>query len=164
MSISYRPAKLLQQIAPATKIRRLVTGKLTLNKAVLAVISDADFISKTTILDTALKVIRFYKAKFKDQKAEGLSIKDASAEAINEKKLMVSRVENSILYQVSQEIGDTYRGEFYIWTPSTAAEPDEEHMLNYAKKFQIGDGEMPGERYGCQCGMDILVNEDKLSL
>ncbi len=77
---------------------------------------------------------------------------------------MVSRVKSAILNQVSKDIKEKYRGEAYIWLPSTATVPDEKHALNYGGIFQIGKGEMPGERWGCQCGMQILVNDSKLEL
>lgn len=68
------------------------------------------------------------------------------------------------MFQVAGEIKDRYEGEFYIWLPSDAEEPDPEHQLNYGKKFQVGEGEMPGDRFGCRCGMEILVPETKLDL
>ncbi len=104
-----------------------------------------------------MRVIRHYKAKVKET---GESAKDV----LGEKNLMVSRVQNAIVQEVSQEIKDTYRGEAYIWLPSTAAVPDETHQQNYGLIFVIGKGEQPGERFGCQCGMEILVKERTLAL
>jgi hypothetical protein len=157
MAIIVDPKKILSRIAPKTKIKRLLTRNLTVNKAVLSFLSDADFISKTDIAKTALKVIRQYKdtARQNDE-----TLKEVSGD----KKLLVARVQNAIVQQVSNEIRDTYRGEAYRWLPSDANEPDPEHQLNYGKVFYVCEGEMPGDRYGCRCGMELLVPEKKLSL
>ncbi len=42
--------------------------------------------------------------------------------------------------------------------------PDAEHKKKYGKRYQLGKGEKPGDRYGCKCGMDIHVKESKLVL
>jgi hypothetical protein len=76
----------------------------------------------------------------------------------------VARVQNAVVYEIAQDIKDQYRGEFYEWLPSDAETPDPIHQLNYGKKFQMGKGEMPGDRYGCRCGMNVLVSESTLSL
>ncbi len=83
---------------------------------------------------------------------------------MNDKKLLVNRVQNSMVKQIAVSIKEEYLGEFYIWLPSDAMEPDPEHQLKYGKRFQIGKGEMPGDRDGCKCGMDILVKEKELEL
>ncbi len=154
--IKYLPSEVLKKIAPKNKVEKLLTGNLTLNKAVLSMLTDADFISKESVEKTALKTIKGYKERVK----EG----DSKSEAVNDKKLLVNRVQNEILFQVSDEIEDQYRGEYYRWLPSDADEPDPIHQLKYGKKYQIGRGEMPGDRYGCKCGMLILVKESKLKL
>lgn len=100
---------------------------------------------------------RFYKNRYKEN---DLSRK----EVLGDKKLLVSRVQNAILNEVSKEIKQTYRGEFYEWLPSEAENPDPDHEKNYGKIFQVGVGEMPGERFGCKCGMRILVKEDTLGI
>jgi hypothetical protein len=164
VTIKYKPANLLKKIAPTNKIEKLCKGDLTLNKAALSMFNDIDFISKKNMKLSALNAIKKYKDKYDVKRDEGLSITDAKDVALNEKKLLVDRVQNAVLHEVSEKIGDKYAGEFYEWLPSTAIEPDEKHMLNYGKVFQIGKGEMPGERWGCQCGMEILVPEKKLEL
>lgn len=165
MPIKYDPREFLKKIAPESKIEKLVTKKLTLNRAALSILQGgADFISKPTLQRTALRVIKDYKSKYDDLKDEGASSSDAKEEAVNENKLLVSRVENSIVKQVAGEIKDQYRGEYYTWLPSDAETPDPIHQLNYGRKFQIGKGEMPGDRDGCMCGMKILVDEDNLEL
>lgn len=85
-------------------------------------------------------------------------------EIIDNPKQLIQRVQNNIVNQIAGEIKDAYRGEYYKWLPSDAAEPDPIHQLKYGKRYQVGKGEMPGDRYGCRCGMFILVKETKLKL
>lgn len=164
MSIKYLPNEILRKIAPARKIEKLVTQRLTLNKAVLSFLDDADFISKKTVERTALKTIKQYRERFENEKDGGSTPTEAKEDALADKKLLVNRVQNTVITQIADEIQDQYRGEFYKWLPSDASEPDPLHQLNYGKKFQIGKGEMPGDRDGCRCGMLILVKESKLEL
>jgi uncharacterized protein YunC (DUF1805 family) len=47
--------------------------------------------------------------------------------------------------------------------------PDSQHQLLYGKKFKVGtgdkEGNMPGERWGCMCGMKILdVDENSYGI
>lgn len=162
--IRYLPNELLRKIAPAKKIEKLVSGRLTLNRAVLSFLNDVDFISKQSVERTALKTIKEYKQRFQEEKKDGVPTSEAKDDALNDKKLLVNRVQNTVVNQIAGEIKDQYRGEFYKWLPSDASEPDPLHQLNYGKKFQLGKGEMPGDRYGCRCGMQILVSESKLDL
>lgn len=165
MTIKYEPREFLKKIAPRRKVEKLITRKLTLNRAALSLLEGGrDFISKPTLEKTALKVIKGYKQKYQDLRKDGEKVADALDQATHENQLLINRVQNSIVNQVAQEIRDRYRGEYYIWLPSDAEEPNPLHQLNYGKRFQIGVGEMPGERSGCRCGMEILVNEDQLEL
>lgn len=79
-------------------------------------------------------------------------------------KQAIQRIQNNAVFEIAQSIKENYSGESYEWLPSDADEPDPEHQLNYGKIFQVGVGEMPGDRYGCKCGMNILVKETKLTL
>lgn len=164
MSIRYLPTELLKKIAPKKAIEKLVTNKLTLNRAALSMVSKATVISKKNVETVALKVIKSYKASFKDEVADGASAAEATEEALNDRKLLTQRVQNNVIFQIKEEIADQYSGEYYEWLPSDAETPDALHQLNYGETFQIGVGEMPGDRYGCRCGMNILVPDKKLSL
>ena len=161
MSIVYDPTKLLKKIAPESKIEKLLTKNLTLKKAALSFIDDIDFLNKKNVTATALKVVKSYKARLKEDEGSKKELKD---EIKADPALLIQRVQNEVLLQVKEGIKEKYSGEFYIWLPSDADEPDPEHQLNYGKKFQIGDGEMPQDRYGCRCGMEILVDEKTLEL
>lgn len=157
MSIVYDPKKMLKKIAPESKIKKLVSSKASLNKTALSFVDDIDFISKKNIATTALKVMKSYKERIKNGTDTKSEIKDDPA-------LLINRVQNEVVFQVSEGIRENYSGEYYVWLPSDAEEPDPEHQLNYGKTFKIGDGEMPGERYGCRCGMEILVKQTELEL
>jgi hypothetical protein len=157
MSIKYEPSKLIRKIAPRAKVAKLVTSRLTLKKAALSFVSEFDFLDKGSIARVALKAIKSYKTRVKEDP-------DLRADLVDDPALLVQRVQNEVVTQIAGEIRDNYAGEFYIWLPSSAEEPDPEHQLNYGQKFQVGDGEQPGDRYGCQCGMEILVDGSTLEL
>ena len=66
--------------------------------------------------------------------------KVTKADILKDPKLLIQRVQNELVFQISNEIKGKYNGEFYEWLPSDASEPDPEHQLNYGKVFQIGSG------------------------
>jgi gas vesicle protein len=155
--IIYDPSKLLSQIAPKKKIKRLLSESISLKKTALSFVDDVDFISKRSVSSVALKTIKAYKKRIKDDPKAREEIKANPA-------LLIQRVQNEVIWQIKEEIKDKYRGETYRWLPSDADEPDPEHQLNYGKVFQVGVGEMPGDRIGCRCGMEILTDDKELDL
>lgn len=155
--IKYEPSKLLKKIAPQKKIERLLKSNLSLKKAALSFVSDFDFLDEKSISRVALKTIKGYKARVKEDP-------DIKEDILSDPAQLVQRVQNEVVLQIADEIKDKYAGEFYVWLPSDADEPDPEHQLNYGKTFQVGDGEMPGDRFGCRCGMEILVDDNALNL
>ena len=157
MAIIYDPNKMLAKAAPPAKIKKMVRGNMTLNKAALNFVDSFDFIDKKAVSTVALKTIKAYKARVKDESIEASDLKKDPAQ-------LIQRVQNAVIYQVATEIKTQYKGEQYEWLPSDAEEPDPEHQLNYGKIFVVGEQEDPGERYGCRCGMRILVNETELKL
>lgn len=157
MSIKYDPSKLLRKIAPEKKIKEMVSQKLTLKKTALTFISRIDFLSKESIVNVALKTIQGYRERVKDDPT-------VKKDLVEDPAQLIQRVQNEVILQVASGIKDTYHGESYKWLPSDADEPDPEHQLNYGEIFQIGVGEMPGDRFGCRCGMEILVNETQLAI
>lgn len=158
------PNEFLKRMASKKAIARLVSKDLTVNRAALSMLSESTFLTRGTLEDIALRIIKKYKRAYKAEIEEGASKSQALDDAMNDRKLVVQRVQNSIVHEVSEEVRDQYRGEYYEWLPSDADNPDPLHQLNYGKRFQIGRGEMPGERYGCRCGMHILVDETRLEL
>lgn len=157
MSIKYEPSKLIPKIAPKKKIENLVSSRLSLKKAALNFVEAFDFLDKKAVERVALKTLKGYKKRVKESP-------DLKGDLIEDPRQLVQRVQNEVLLQVSGEIKGRYHGEFYRWLPSDADEARPEHQLNYGKTFQIGDGEMPGDAIGCRCGMEILVDEEKLDL
>lgn len=157
MTIKYDPSKILKKIAPGSKIEKLVSKRLSLKKAALAFTQAFDFLDPKAIERVALKTIKGYKQRVKDDP----ELKD---ELLADPRQLIQRVQNEVIFQIKDEIATKYAGEFYTWLPSDAEEPDPEHQLNYGKNFQVGDGEMPGDRIGCRCGMEILVDGSSLDL
>jgi hypothetical protein len=157
VAIVYDPKALLKKIAPEKKIKRLLSEGVTLKKAALSFVDDIEFVDRKAVTKIALKTIKEYKKRITLDD----TVKD---EILEDPKQLINRVQNVLLFQVSQEIASKYSGEKYEWLPSDAEEPDPEHQLKYGEIFTIGDGEMPGERIGCKCGMRILVNQTELEL
>lgn len=108
--------------------------------------------------------VKVIKLRPKDQ-TERIKEAEAKAEEIKKNpKQLIQRVQNEIIFQVKERIKEKYDGEKYEWLPSDADEPDPEHQLLYGTIRTVGVGEMPGDRYGCKCGMRILTDEEKLNL
>lgn len=168
MAIDYDPKELLKKIAPESKIKKLVSKRLTLKKAALNFVDSVDFIDKKSVSKIALKTIDSYQKRIANEQIEA-GLESGAGKALEkailaDPKQLIQRVQNEVIFQVSNSIKENYDGEQYEWLPSDAEEPDPEHQLNYGKVFTIGDGEMPGERIGCRCGMRILVKQSKLNL
>lgn len=166
--IKYDPLELLKRIAPKSKIKKLLSSRLTLKKAALSFVNDIEALSKESVRKVALKTIKSYQERRAREVVEaGLDPaagRELAKDITANPKLLIQRVQNEVIWQISQEIKTQYRGESYVWLPSDADEPDPEHQLNYGKTFIIGDGEMPGERIGCRCGMQIITDDTRLSL
>lgn len=164
MTITYYPTDVLKRIAPRDKIERLVKKDISINRAMLSVFDKADFINKERVTEAALSAIKKYEEKYGKLRREKVPKAEALSEAVNDSKLLVQRVENAVVNEIADSIRTAYDGEKYEWLPSDAEEPDPLHQLNYGKIFTVGDGEMPGDRYGCKCGMRILVKGSDLEL
>lgn len=171
LSIIYDPSKIIKKIAPEAKIKRLVSRNMGLKRSALSFVNDLDFIDKKAVARVAMKTVKGYKERIANatiaagfERSAGKAVKD---EIIDSPKQLVQRVQNEVLFQVKEEIKTKYRGEMARWLPSDAEEPDPEHQLNYGKTYVVGEGingEEPGDRYGCRCGVEILVNETELKL
>lgn len=168
MSIIYDPKQVLRKIAPEAKIKRMISSKVTLKKAALNFIDATEFIDKSAVSRIALKTIDSYQKRIANEQIEAGMDKAAGdaleKEILADPKQLIQRVQNEVIFQVSNAIKENYEGATYEWLPSDAEEPDPEHQLNYGKIFVIGEGEMPGERIGCRCGMNILVKQTQLKL
>jgi hypothetical protein len=168
LSIIYDPKKMLGKIAPEKKVKKLITKKVSLKKAALSFVDAIDFLDRKRVTEVALKTVRGYKERIAkavvDAGFDRSAGKEERSEILDDPKQLINRVQNEVVLQISEAIKDKYAGRTYTWLPSDAEEPDPEHQLNYGKRFVIGEGEMPGERYGCRCGMEIDGDEKQLSL
>jgi hypothetical protein len=162
MTIKYLPDKILKKYAPENKIKKMIDKKFNIKKKFLSIFDGVDFLDKKKITSTVLKAASFYKNKFDDLLGEGETKAIALEETLNESALLIQRVQNTVILQISESIKEDYQGEFYRWLPSDAETPDPIHQLNYGKTFQVGEGEFPGERYGCRCGAEILTNNSNM--
>lgn len=160
MSIKYLPDKLLAKIAPHTKIKKLLKANISLKKTALSFVNDIDFINKSDIEYTALKVIKSYKQRIRDSDDPDALEADLKKDPAQ----LIQRVQNEVIFQIATGIKEKYDGTTYTWLPSDADEPRPEHQLNYGKDFKIGDGDMPGDDYGCRCGMEIHAAGSSLEL
>jgi hypothetical protein len=157
--IKFLPNEFLKKYAPESKIKKLLTKNFSINKIMLNSLSDNEFINKKELSSVVLKAAKFYKKKTKELIKDGESNSMAKKEALNNHALITQRVQDTVVFSISDKIKEDYNGEFYIWLPSDAEEPDPLHQLNYGKKFQVGEGEQPCERFGCRCGMQILTGD-----
>jgi hypothetical protein len=64
--IKYDPAQLLRKIAPEKKVTKLVSKNAGLKKSALSFVDDIDFISRKEVTTVALKVLKNYKERIKD--------------------------------------------------------------------------------------------------
>lgn len=123
--------------------------------------SEIGLINKKKVLDVALKTIAGYQERV--EAAKSTEVRD---EILDDPKQLIQRVQNEFVFQTQKKIQAQYKGQKARWLPSSADEPDPEHQKNYGKEYIIGegiDGEEPGDRFGCKCGVEIL-NETSLEL
>lgn len=157
MTVIYNPSSLLDRLLPADS-SDLLTSELKFKQKFKKALLKQDFISGKDLNYTVNNTLRFYKHKIKRLKNEG--DRSFKKDALNNEKLLYTRLENLILESVHDDILENYEGEPFIWLPSSAENPDPEHALNYGKRYIIGKDEIPGDRWGCKCGMRILTKDD----
>lgn len=164
MTIKYEPKKILKKMASKANVEKLVTDNLTINRAVLNSLESSGVMGKKQLEFVGLNVIRDYRERADKLTEEGLTKGESREEVLENKKLLVQRVQNATVSEITKKVKTKYRGEYYIWLPSSAKVPDKKHMKKYGKRYQLGRGEAPGDRYGCKCGMEILVDAKRLSI
>ena len=160
MTVVFNPASLLERVVPESRIKKILNADLTVKRRSIKTISNLDFLSDKNLYEAFNNVSKFYKKKVKDLMADGELKKDAISETVNDARLLVSRVQNEVILKASAEIKDRYDKKWFRWLPSDADEPDPQHQLRYGKVYRIGEDEIPGERIGCRCGMEILTKEE----
>lgn len=144
----------------------LLTKKnLTLKQNAMQALLISTEVDKKDLSATVAGVVDIYQKKIDDLTDEGLPKSKASILAKGKEALLRQRIENLVVYGAVQKIKKDNEGKFYKWLPSGADNPDPQHQLLYGKIFPVGEGDgegnMPAERYGCQCGMEILNSEEK---
>lgn len=149
------PDRFLKQVLPTGFwYKKILTRDVDPKKAVIKEIVHATTVSKRELDGTYRRAIQFYDKKIARLKDEG--VRAYKSEALDDEKLLKSRIANLVIYNEVQELRKERKGQRYRWLPSGALEPRPEHQLNYGKIFTVGDGEMPGEAYGCQCGIEWI--------
>lgn len=165
MGDKFYPDRFLKQVMPKSFYsQNLVDKDFDLKKNALKAINRARTITGRPIDTTVYNVLSQYEQKYKGLIAEGESSTQAFNEAVNNSALLRQRIEQAVVYDEIQNLKTQHAGEFYRWLPSSAANPDPEHQLLYGKIFRVGDGDkngnMPGERSGCQCGIEWIGEEE----
>jgi hypothetical protein len=100
--------------------------------------------------------------KIKSKNREGFIENIQKGTLLKQQLEMAIRYEEiqNIKEEAKEEIKKTGEKKLYRWLPSSAMNPDPEHEKLYGKIFEIGTGDsqgnMPGERYGCQCDLEII--------
>ncbi len=172
MSAKFDPAELLKEIAPKSKIEKLLKlkdGKIAIKKSALSFVDDIEYLDKKQVLDVALKVATNYRKRVRG--AEPGDKRETKSEILDDPKLLIQRVQNDVVFQVHEKIKENYGGQKARWLPSSSLEPRATHALNYGKIYTIGEGlpgddgslVEPGDEPGCQCGVEIL-DESELNL
>lgn len=167
------PAAYLKRVLPAGFFKeRLLGKKLSIKRTFLRALVTAAELDEQELKDSYARTIKFYREK--EKKLEDEEVKNPEKKAVNNEKLLKSRVENLVVYSESQRLKDEHKGEYYIWLPSSSKEPRPQHQLLYGEIRKVGDGEFPNEDYGCKCGAyflganplenDFLTDEQKNKL
>lgn len=151
---------------------RLLGKKFSIKRTFLRALVTAAELDEQELKDSYARTIKFYREK--EKKLEAEEVKNPEKKAVNNEKLLKSRVENLVVYSESQRLKDDHKGEYYIWLPSSSKEPRPQHQLLYGEIRKVGDGEFPNEDYGCKCGAyflganplenDFLTDEQKNKL
>lgn len=167
------PAAYLKRVLPAGFFKeRLLGKKFSIKRTFLRALVTAAELDEQELKDSYARTIKFYREK--EKKLEDEEVKNPEKKAVNNEKLLKSRVENLVVYSESQRLKDEHKGEYYIWLPSSSKEPRPQHQLLYGEIRKVGDGEFPNEDYGCNCGAyflgenplenDFLTDEQKNKL
>ena len=142
----------------------LTKQNLTLKKKATQALILATNVAAKDLSTTVAGVVSVYQNKIDDLRDEGLPKAKAALLAKGSEALLRQRIENLVVYSEVQRLKNENEGEFYRWLPSGASDPDPQHQLLYGKIFKVGEGDsegnMPAERYGCQCGMEILTTKE----
>ena len=163
MGTRFDPADWLARVLPKNFEKSgLLSENLSIKQKYLKALVRATSLSGKEITEEVYKMVDFYEKKEAELKAEG--VRAYKQEALNGQALLKQRIKNMLVYTEVQEQRKAHKGQWYRWLPSNATTPDPEHALLYGKIFREGTGDknnnMPGERYGCQCGIEWVTDAD----
>ena len=155
------PETILEKSLPKNFFEQnLLTKDFSLKKKAMQALILATTASKREINSSVLKVADIYQRKIDDLTDEGLPKTKATVIAKAGESLLKQRIAGLVIFDAVQQIKEENEGEKYRWLPSSSENPDPQHQLLYGKIFDVGEGDeegnMPMERYGCNCGIEIL--------
>ena len=155
----FLPDQYLRHVLPAGFwSKKILDRNLDPKMIFLRAIVHSTVVTGRKLDETYTHAIEFYDKKIDRLKDEGF--RKYKSMALHDERLLKSRIANLVIYEEAQHQKEKHKGQRYRWLPSSAKEPEPEHQLLYGKVFNFGegdaDGNMPGERYGCQCGIEWL--------
>ena len=104
------------------------------------------------------KNIDFYNKEYKTNNPDLSTKQRASAQ----QAALVKSFENTVITSDLENFQKQNIDKLFRWLPSGAKQPDDRHMQFYGKTYAVAnppDGELPGQRPGCQCGLELLDEE-----
>ncbi len=155
------PEEYIKEVLPKgffkSASKYLTRGAKGIKKILLRALITATTLSGKEIKESLGKVVDFYQKKIDKLKDE--HVKKPVTTALNNEKLLKSRVENLVTWNEAMRLKEERKGQHYIWLPSSSETPRPEHQLRYGEIFTVGDGIFPGEEYGCKCGA-LFIDDD----
>lgn len=157
--IEFYPDRFLNKVlGPGFYRKKLLNDDLELKRTAVRGLLRARTIAGDDLDKSINGIIDFYQNKSEELK--DLGEKAFKADAINGEALLKNRIGDIVVQAEVKEIKKENKGRRYEWLPSDAENPDPNHQLLYGQIFEVGEGDdegnMPGERNGCRCGMRIL--------
>lgn len=159
MAEVFYPDQFLKRTFPKSfYTQQLVNRGFNLKNTAKRYLQKAYVVAGRELEVTIDNVLDQYAAKAIDLRAE--SKRGFFAKAVNDDNLLRTRIENVVIQSQVGELIKEHEDEWYEWLPSDAEEPDPEHQLLYGQIFRVGEGDaegnMPGQRFGCRCGIRWL--------
>ncbi len=162
----FMPDEFLDEVLPPKVWKKnFVSGNLDnlgVQKRIVKTLVAGSAISQKDLSATIDNVLVGYKRRGKMLSAAG--VKAYKTAVINDEVLLKQRVRDVVVSAQVKAETKKHRGGYYRWLPSSAENPDPEHQVLYGHVFRVGtgdkDGNMPGERWGCQCGIEWLAEDE----
>ena len=104
------------------------------------------------------KNIDFYNKEYKTNNPDLSKTQRASAQ----QAALTKSFEQTVIASDLEAFQKQNIDKLFRWLPSGANQPDDRHMQFYGKTYAVAnppDGELPGQRPGCQCGLELLQDE-----